>query len=494
MTAMRNRLSLRLRLTALYVALLAVLLIALGVAVYLDTRHFLLTSTAVRLRAQAKPIIDARRASIDLNSPRAQAYAPLPLTALIEEQESDAAKLARALTSRDTAAVIVDADGEYLGHGRMLAKEPAPVAPEKRYIARALAGETEVDYIAARDGKRSLVILIPIRRSHDDPHIIGVAQLNTPLAPVDEILLDLSLVLGGGGALALALGTLGGLWLTGSALKPLKRMVAVCRRVAEGDLKQRIDLSDRQDEIGELAGAFDHMVARLEQVFAAQSRFIADAAHELRTPLTALGGVVEVLLRGPRDDPAVANRLLTGMHREVTRMTQLAEQLLDMTRIEAPDVLRYEDIDLQAFFDEFLRQARLLPYGRRIELQPGEPVSWPVDPAALKQVLFNLVTNAAEHTDEAGFIRIGWRVHDAHLDLCVEDNGEGIAPTDLPHIFEPFYRGDRSRSRRRGGTGLGLALVRGIVEAHGGTIYVQSTLGGGSEFRISLPRKAPPVR
>lgn len=486
-----NKLPLRLRLTALYVALLAVLLVALGAAVYLDTRHFLLTTTAVRLRAQAKPIIDQWRGSLELDLTGAGDARPQLSSILTQRQRDIAAELARALTSRDTAAVILDGHGRYLADGQALPEEPAAAEPQPAYIARALAGENEVDYIGYASGLRALVILIPLRRSHDDPLVIGVAQLNTSLAPIDGILLEQRLLLGGGTVFALVLGTLGGLALTGSALAPLKRMVATCRHIAAGDLKQRINLTQRQDEIGQLAGAFDNMLARLEQVFTAQSRFIADAAHELRTPLTALGGVVEVLLRGSQDDPVVVNRLLQAMHREVTRLTQLAEQLLDMTRIDAPDMLRRQTLDLSSFLEEFLQQTRLLPYGRKISLESGESVMLSVDPDALKQVFFNLVSNAAHHTGEPGRICVRWRTEGDRVCVRVEDNGEGIAPDDLPHIFEPFYRGDRSRSRRRGGTGLGLALARSVVAAHGGNISVESQPGSGSVFTISLPLAGP---
>jgi len=124
---------------------------------------------------------------------------------------------------------------------------------------------------------------------------------------------------------------------------------------------------------------------------------------------------------------------------------------------------------------------------REVILEAGPPITVSADPDALKEMLFNLVDNAVQHTEREGTITLGWRSSPGEVEMWVADNGEGIAPDDLPHIFEPFYRGDRSRSRRRGGTGLGLTLARALIEAHGGRIKVDSWVGKGTRFTITLP-------
>ncbi len=462
-----RNISLRVRLTLLYVGLLALLLAVLGGVLYWDFQNFLLESTATRLRAQAKPIIDEASA----------AAAPL----------ENAQTLARDLTSRDTVALIIGPDGETVAVGKTLPEEPAPPPPDPAYDARALAGENEVTYVAQLNGQHYLVLLIPWRSAPGSPDILGVIQLSTPLAPVEKILLRQKLVLGLGMMLTLLAGLAGGLWLTSSALKPLNQMTETCERIAEGDLSQRVNLPEREDEIGRLAQAFDHMVARLEAAFAAQRRFVANAAHELRTPLTAIRGSLEVLMRGAQDDPAATSRLTQGMYREVVRLSRLSEQLLDLSRIGAGATIHKQPVDLQAFFDDFLYQARLLARDRTVTLDAGEPVTILADPDALMEMLFNLMDNAVQHTAENGVITLGWRTTPESVQLWVADDGEGIPADDLPRIFEPFYRGDSSRSRRQGGSGLGLALVQALVEAHGGRITVESQPGQGARFTITLP-------
>ena len=466
MSRWRN-LSLRVRLTLLYVGLLALLLATLGGALYWDFQNFLLTSTATRLRAQAKPVIDALMTTGD--------------------QRAQAQTLARNLTSRDTAALIIAPDGSVIASGKTLPEEPAPPPPDPAHYHRALAGDNEVTYETGPDDDRQLVMLIPWRSAPGGPDILGVIQLSTPLAPIERILWRQKLALGLGIMLTLLAATAGGLWLTSSALRPLSRMTDTCERIAEGDLSQRVNLPERGDEIGRLASAFDHMVARLEAAFQAQRRFVANAAHELRTPLTAIRGSLEVLMRGAQDDPAAAARLTQGMYREVVRLSRLSEQLLDLSRIGAPAAIHKQSVALTSFFEAFLAQAQLLARERTVALEPGPDITLFADPDALTEMLFNLVDNAVQHTTEGGVITLGWAAKGDTTELWVADDGEGIAPQDLPHIFEPFYRGDASRSRRQGGSGLGLALVQALAQAHGGRISVSSQPGQGARVAITLP-------
>ncbi len=462
------------RLSLMYTGLMALLLAALGLAFSWETERFLIETTTSRLRAQAKPVIARWTNAL-----------PTPLTQ--EALATAAQHLAQNLTSRDTAALILDTRGHPLATGRRLPEEPPSPPPDPQAVARARHGENEVDLITTFNGQRTLVVLIPWRRAPGSPEILGVIQLSTSLTGLQKVLWRQRLWLILGSAAVLLLGTLGSLWMTHIALQPLRQMASTCQRIAQGDLSQRLNLPQQNDEIGQLAQAFDHMVAKLETSFAAQHRFVANAAHELRTPLTALQGSLEVLLRGAQDDPAAAARLAQSMYREVTRLTRLSEQLLDLTRMETTTALHKQAVALDAFFQEFLPQAQLLAHHRTVRLAPGPAITIEADADALKEILFNLVDNAVQHTTEGGHITLGWEATDNQVHLWVADDGEGIAPEDLPHIFEPFYRGDTSRSRRWGGTGLGLALVKTLAEAHGGKVAVSSQPGQGARFTVILP-------
>lgn len=476
----RHKSSLRTRLTILYVALLAFLLLGLGLLLYFDVRAFLISSTAVRLRAQAKPVIERWLAELPPDVPAAEV---LP---------SIAAGLARDLTSRDTTALVFGRDGTLLANGRRLPEEPIPAPVDPERLAAALAGDNEITYSIMVDQQHTLVLLIPLRLQPGHPTIVGVAQLNTPLTTIDQIVWREQRLIFLGSLLTILLGTIGSFWLTTSALRPLHRMIDACRRIAAGDFSERINLphsSDApiKDEVAQLANAFNEMITRIEDTFAAQQRFIADAAHELRTPLTAIKGSLEVLLRGSQDDPADAKRLIRAMYGEVERLNRLAEQLLDLTRLQNGLILRRTSLNLKQWLqEEFLPQARLLARDRELELLSGPPAQINADPDALKQILFNLIDNAAQHTAPQGKIQLGWEIAPPLVKLWVADDGEGIAPEDLAQVWAPFYRGDRSRSRLRGGAGLGLTIVRSLVHAHGGQVQIQSTPGEGTCVTFTL--------
>ncbi len=472
--------SLRTRLTVLYVALLTLLLSGLGVLFYFDMRTFLSSTTAVRLRAQAKPVIERWLVEAPLDAAGVPSLHPI------------AENLARDLTSRDTTALILDSDAALLANGRRLPEEPLPAPVDPERMALALAGENEITYAVMVGDQHTMVLLIPLRPQPGHPTILGAAQLNTPLTVVDQLLWREQRLILVGSLLTILLGVAGSFWLTSSALRPLRRMTDACRRIAAGDFSERVNLpylqsAEAKDEVIQLAGAFNDMITRIENTFAAQQRFIADAAHELRTPLTAIKGTLEVLLRGSQDDPANAKRLLRAMYSETERLSRLAEQLLDLTRLQNGIILHRTSFDLERWLrEEFLPQAHLLTRDRRLELQPGGAAVVNADPDALKQVLFNLLDNAVQHTAQGEAIQIGWETTRAVVRVWVADDGEGIPAEDLPHVFAPFYRGDRSRSRLRGGAGLGLTIVQGIVHAHGGQVHVASAPGKGTQVTFTL--------
>ncbi|MCP9495524.1 MAG: HAMP domain-containing histidine kinase [Pyrinomonadaceae bacterium MAG19_C2-C3] len=490
-----NDTSLRFRLTILYTGLLFVLFVLLGVAFYTDTRHFLFESTARRLRAQTKPSLER-----DLNTDSTTGGEVLPL-------ESFAARLARDLTSRDTAALILNTQGTIIANGRRLPEEPVSPVPNLEQVRRALGGANEINYIITApassatsdlDGANDapamteehlLVMLIPLRRGLASDDIIGVAQLATPLAPIESLLWRQSRVLVFGGGLTLLLAAAATLILTGSTLKPLRRMIVTSRRIAAGDLRQRVNLPRRADEVGALAAAFDDMIEQLESAFESQRRFVADAAHELRTPLTGINGSIEILLRGAQHEPATRARLLEGVREETARLIRLSERLLDLSRLEAGEaVLCREPLDLAHFFHSFLPQARVLAAHRKLVYEPAAASCViRADADALKQLFYNLIDNAARHTEPDSTVRLKWQVrHNNVVEIVIEDNGEGIQ-ADCERIFDPFYRADAARARRRGGAGLGLTIARRIAEAHSGTLTAMNKPDDGACFIVCLP-------
>lgn len=475
-----HRLSLRQRLALLYSGLLALLLCLLGFGFYLDMRQFLFSSTELRIRAQAKPIIEQHLFE-----------QPNPAAQLVQI----AGQLSRDLTSRDTTALVFDREGVLLADGRRLPEEPVatPVAAED--LAAALAGQNNVSVIQQSGTQRMLSLLIPLRPAPGAPEVFGVVQMSTPLAPIETTLQRQSIIIGLSIVIVLIAGSLTGYWLTSSTLRPLSDLIVACRNIAQGNLRQRVPVISLHDEVGQLTKAFDEMVERLEQNFQAQRRFIADAAHEMRTPLTALRSGLEVLLRGAQDDPQTAFRLIQSMHRDVVRLCGVSEQLLDKARYESGRALNLQPVIIADVMAEFAAQARLLAGERSVIVEQGPAVQAVLDADSIKQALFHLVDNAIQHTAPNGTITLGWAVIGQTLHCWVADTGEGIAEEDLPHVFTPFYRGDRSRSRRTGGTGLGLTLVQNVARAHGGEVTIASRLGEGTRVTMMLPlRQATPDR
>ncbi len=284
-----------------------------------------------------------------------------------------------------------------------------------------------------------------------------------------------------------------GYWL-GRAAKPMETMVRDFEEITDGrSLHRRLVVPPTNDEVGRLALAANRMFARLEQSFTALHRFIADASHELKTPLMVLRADVERALTNPKTPPENLEAL-DGALAEVSRMTELVESLLTLARAdEGRAPLAVEPCDLRELVAEAAETAGMLAEAENITVStrmPDQPVVVPADQGRIRQLLLNLVTNAVKYSPAGGSVTLELDDFGPDIVLQVRDTGIGIAPGDLPHIFDRFWRGDPSRSRAgvQPGSGLGLAITKWVAEAHGGTITVQSRPGRGTTFTVTLPR------
>ncbi len=324
----------------------------------------------------------------------------------------------------------------------------------------------------------------------------GTLVVAIPLSAVTETLHQL-LLIEIAVALAVVLG-LGGLswWTVRRELRPLEQIGETAAAIAGGDLSQRIGQQNPKTEIGRLGVALNAMLAQIEQAFEERKasetrlrRFLADASHELRTPLTSIRGYAELFRRGARARP---DDLVTSMRRieqEAERMGVLVDDLLLLARLGEGRPLAQDPVDLAVVAADAVADAGAVDRGRRITLRTPPSLVVTGDEVRLRQVAANLLTNALTHTTTGTAVAVLVDQEDAGTAVLeVADRGPGISPESLPHLFEPFYRPDPSRARASGGAGLGLAIVAAIVEAHGGTVQVASTLGEGASFRVRLPR------
>lgn len=287
----------------------------------------------------------------------------------------------------------------------------------------------------------------------------------------------------------------------------IARRVADLRRGAgalgAGDLSARVAVSG-DDELTELAHEFNRMAALLEQSAVARQRaegarrdLIAAVSHDLRTPLASLQLLNEALIDGVVDDPATMTRYLTTMRGQIDRLSELIDDLFELARIDAGAL----QLDLQPvapgdLISDTIEGLRPQAAARGIMLE-GEAAAGlgavPMAAEKIERVIANLVTNAIRHTPNGGQVTVTARpetgAHTEGVLFEVRDTGEGIAAEDLPHVFERFYRGEKSRSRNTGGAGLGLAIAQGVVRAHGGRIWIESAPGRGTRIAFVIPNR-----
>ncbi|HWI53933.1 MAG TPA: ATP-binding protein [Symbiobacteriaceae bacterium] len=293
-------------------------------------------------------------------------------------------------------------------------------------------------------------------------------------------------ILAGAAAFALAGGA--GLWVAGRITRSLSHLREAAHHLDLRDLSRRVPVEGR-DEIADLAQSFNHMADRLEAEERSRRQLLADVAHELRHPLSVMKGRLELMQEGRT---ALEPEALLPLEDEVIRMTRLVGDLRDLSLAEVGGLsLNRTQVDLGALLSGLLINLEPVAAAKEIALTAAvEPGLTPVDadPDRIRQVLLNLITNALQYTGQGGRVSVEARVQPNRMvAISVADTGPGIAPEDLPYVFDRFYRGDKSRSRATGGSGLGLAIVRSLVELHHGKVSVQSKPGEGTCFTLTLP-------
>jgi signal transduction histidine kinase len=296
----------------------------------------------------------------------------------------------------------------------------------------------------------------------------------------------LMLLAAGGGVLALGLG--GAWWFTSRAIRPLEEISAAASRISAGNLSERVKTANPGDEIGRLAAVLNSTFARLEGAFARQTRFTADASHELRTPLAVIISEAQTTLSRERTAPEYRDAVEACLD-TAQQMRRLTESLLELARLDAgQEQLQRAPLDLVQTAGDCVE--RILPLAR----QRGITIHCALAPAPangnaeqLGQVITNLLANAIQYNQPNGEVRVQTLARNGQAVLIVADTGQGIAAEDLPHVFERFYRADKSRARANGHSGLGLSICKAILDAHAGSIAVSSQPWSGSTFTVTLP-------
>ncbi|GHG89810.1 hypothetical protein GCM10012319_49500 [Comamonas sp. KCTC 72670] len=273
---------------------------------------------------------------------------------------------------------------------------------------------------------------------------------------------------------------------------PLQRLTRVAREFGAGKLDTRTGIR-RNDELGEVAEAFDEMAGRITHLVRSQKELLANVSHELRTPLARIRVALDLAEEG---DAATARELLMDITEDLSELERLVEDVLTTARLDVASVgpgagappLRWERVDARALVDKAVARFHLARPGRRLEVSTDAVLpALEADPVLLRRVLDNLLDNAGKYSEPDTTVRLFVRAEEAGLRFDISDEGIGIDAADLPRIGTPFFRTDRSRARRTGGVGLGLALARRIVDAHGGALVMESTPGKGTTVRITLP-------
>jgi heavy metal sensor kinase len=454
--------SLRLRLTLLYSTLVGVILLVFGSTVFLLVNILLLNQIDEDLATVARDIISVTRVDSvgELN------YVSLP-----------------PLDMASNAYVQVwTRNGELKSFSPSIAMLDESLDPAGLGAGIPIYHDTTVRNVHVR------VLSVPLKLGE---RLIGVLQVGTSLSVADSTRRDLSNIMVGSALVSVLLAAVLSWSILGRALSPLSAITEAVDQINRADdLSRRIpQRMHTNDEISDMVESFNQTLERLETLFTSQQRFLADVSHELRTPLTVIKGNVDLMRRMKHID----EESLNSIDQEAGRLTRLVGGLLMLAQAESGKLsLNLKPVQLDALLVEVFQEMRVLAGSKvHVHLKEIDQLEVIGDRDRLKQVLLNLTSNAIQYTPQGGDVFLSLAQINDQARLVVSDTGPGIPAEDLPHIFERFYRAEKSRTRsRNSGFGLGLSIAHWIVEHHGGRIEVESKDGKGTTFVIWLPLEA----
>ncbi|MFP3975046.1 MAG: sensor histidine kinase [Chloroflexota bacterium] len=458
--------SIKFRLTVWYLVVLGLLLAVLGMGVFFTLSHSLHRSLDNSLERRVEELKNNPGAFRDLQR---------------REFTEELGEVVSLYISSGDSAVFISPSERELPHATQLVNQT--LSGGSQFTTVELAESEEMRLYAA-----PVDVTLTSGTFPGGPNVEAVLVVGRSMANIEEALQRLQGIILFAVLVTMGLAGAGGWFLARRTLRPIEDITVTAQEIGASDLSRRIGVKSK-DELGRLAGTLNNMIERLERAFTRQRQFTADASHELRTPLAAIEAESTLALQKQRTSEEY-RKSLDFISQETNQMSGIIEKLLTLARADAgKEELEFEEVDVYSLLKEVATDIEMLcrKKGLEFRLNDGEEnLTVYGDRTKLKDLFSNLLNNAVRYTS-SGSVEVSLSREGGMIVVAVQDTGVGIPEEHIPNIFERFYRVDKARSRAEGGSGLGLAICWHIVDVHGGRIEVESEVGKGSTFRVSLP-------
>lgn len=445
------------KLTLIYAALFSAVLIALNAGTLFGVRYYMVEQAKQQVRSSTENTLSKFSASAGAAT------------------LSDPTYLSEAGTVPEINIIITNPSGEQISSSN---KTLAGLPSQSSGVGNILVYESHDRHF-----------IVENTRITENNQLIGYLQVSYDMRSDYRFIKLLFAFMALADFLGVAFAILTGFLLSRRALKPIDALTGTAHSISSSDLSRRVEVSPADDELSRLAITFNEMIERLQASFEKQNRFVSDASHELRTPIAVIKGYADLIDQWAKDDPQILEESVAAIRKEANGMTALVEQLLFLARGDNEKLKpQKENFQASSLLHEVVEESRLVAPNHRFEEMVPENLQIYADRKLLKQALRALIENAIKYTSDNGTIRLAASDDANGVKIRVTDTGIGIPENELQKIFDRFYRVDEDRSREKGGSGLGLSIVKWIVDAHRGTIMVESEKGKGTSVSIHLSK------